>query len=52
MWVSRTAVLHIIMNSEIENVIKEMECGKTSGSEDIRKQIIKALDDECINTIT
>ena len=41
-----------IMNSEIENVIKEMKCGKASGNDDIATEMIKALDDEGIKKIT
>ena len=41
-----------IMKSEIENVIKEMKCGKASGNDDIVTGIIKALDDEGIKKIT
>ena len=41
-----------IMKSEIENVIKEMKCGKASGNDDIATEMIKALDDEGIKKIT
>ena len=41
-----------IMKSEIENVIKEMKCGKASGNDDISTEMIKALDDEGIKKIT
>ena len=41
-----------IMKSEIENVIKEMKCGKASGNGDIATEMIKALDDEGIKKIT
>ena len=40
------------MKSEIENVIKEMKCGKASGNDNIATEIIKALDDEGIKKIT
>ena len=40
------------MKSEIENVIKEMKCGKASGNDDIATEMIKALDDEGIKKIT
>ena len=40
-----------IMKSEIENVIKEMKCGKASGNDDIATEMIKALDDEGIKKI-
>ncbi len=41
-----------IMKSEIENVIKEMKCGKSSGNDDIATEMIKALNDEGIKKIT
>ena len=41
-----------IMKSEIENVIKEMNCGKACGNDDIATEMIKALDDEGIKKIT
>ena len=41
-----------IMKSEIENVIKEMKCGKASGNDDIATEMIKALDDGGIKKIT
>ena len=41
-----------IMKSEIENVIKEMKFGKSSGNDDIATEVIKALDDEGIKKIT
>ena len=41
-----------IMMSEIENVIKEMKCGKASGNDDIATEMIKALDDEGVKEIT
>ena len=41
-----------IVESEIENVIKEMKCGKSSGNDDITTEMIKALDDEGITKMT
>ena len=40
------------MKSEIENVIKEMKCGKASGNDDVATEIIKALNGEGIKKIT
>ena len=41
-----------IMKSEIENVIKEMKCGKASDNDDIATEMIKAIEDEGIKKIT
>ena len=41
-----------IMKSEIENVIKEMKYGKTSGNGYIATEMINALHDEGIKKIT
>ena len=38
--------------SEIENLIKEIKCGKASGNDDIATEMIKGLDDEGIKKIT
>ena len=40
------------MKSEIENVIKEIKCGRASGNDDIATEMIKAMDDEGIKKIT
>ena len=40
------------MKSEIENVIKEMKCGKASGNYKIATKSIKARDDEGIKKTT
>ena len=41
-----------IMKSEIENVIKEMKCGKASDNDDIATEMIKSIEDESIKKIT
>ena len=41
-----------IMKSEMENVIKEIKCGKASGNDAIATEMTKALDDEGITKIT
>ena len=41
-----------IIKSDIENVIKEMKCGKSSGNDNIATEVFKALNDEGINKIT
>ena len=41
-----------ILKSEIENVIKEIKCGKARGNDTIVTEIIKALGDEGIKKIT
>ena len=41
-----------IMKSEIDNVITDIKCGKASGNDDIATEMIKALDDKGIKTIT
>ena len=48
-YLTRTAVL--LCKSEIENVIKEMKCGKAGGNDGIATKMIKALDDEGIKKI-